>query len=147
MSATHDAHVSPSPICALVSRSSWEASILSHDALNAWRLEKVRKRPLRRPKLRQTVRRGHSITHTYVRIQATPFFSLKNRYGHGRTGRTIAAGPEQVSTIRPHKVNLLFLVCVWVWIIWLTSVCWGCSQCLQNLQSVASPSKLQYFGR
>ena len=27
------------------------------------------------------------------------FFSLKNRYGHGRTGRTIAAGPEEEPTL------------------------------------------------
>ena len=26
--------------------------------------------------------------------QAMPFFPLKVRYGHGRTGRTIAAGPD-----------------------------------------------------
>ena len=25
-----------------------------------------------------------------------PFFSLKNRYGHGLTGRTVAAGPERI---------------------------------------------------
>ena len=34
----------------------------------------MRRRPLRRPKLRQTARRGHSITHASVRIEATPFF-------------------------------------------------------------------------
>ena len=42
--------------------------------LDAWRIEKLRRRPLRRPKLRQTARRGHSITHASFRIDATPFF-------------------------------------------------------------------------
>ena len=44
------------------------------DTLDAWRLEKVRRRPLRRPKLRRT-----------AQIQETPFSSLKSWYGHGRT--------------------------------------------------------------
>ena len=29
-----------------------------------------------------------------IRIQTMPFFSHKNQYVHGHTGRTIAAGPE-----------------------------------------------------
>ena len=29
-------------------------------------------------------------------IQATPFFLPQNWYGHGRTSRTSAAGPEDV---------------------------------------------------
>ena len=32
-------------------------------------------------------------TRLSVRIPATPFFLLKNWYGHGRTGRTGGAGP------------------------------------------------------
>ena len=46
-------------------------------------------------KIHSLSQRGHSITHAYVRIQATPFFSLKNQYGHGRTSCTIAAGPDE----------------------------------------------------
>ena len=34
-----------------------------------------------------------SYTRSYVRIPATPFFLLKNWYGHGRTSRTGGAGP------------------------------------------------------
>ena len=57
------AHVSPSPICALASRIASKLRSLNSLAatLDAWRLEKVRRRPLTRPKLRQTARRGHSI--------------------------------------------------------------------------------------
>ena len=40
-----------------------------------------------------------------VRIQATPFFSLKYRYGHGRTGRTVAAGPEDVLLLLHKQVH------------------------------------------
>ena len=36
-------------------------------------------------------------------IQATLFFSLNlNRYGHGRTGRTIAAGPAVMMSNKQH---------------------------------------------
>ena len=50
MTASHDTHVSSSPICTLVSCSSidienWEASILSVATLDAWRVKKVRRRP------------------------------------------------------------------------------------------------------
>lgn len=34
-------------------------------------------------------------------IQAMPSFSLKNWYGHGRTGRTIAAGSVSAQQIAP----------------------------------------------
>ena len=57
----------------------------------------MRRRPLRRSKLRQTARRGHSITHASVRIEATPFFPLKNWYGYGRTGRPL---PPALVTVR-----------------------------------------------
>ena len=79
----HDAHVSPSQICALASRSSIARKLRSLHSLaatlDAWRLEKVRRWPLRCPKLRQTARRGHS-TGTEKAIWSTLRMRGKNRH-------------------------------------------------------------------
>ena len=89
------AHVSPAHILRTGLASKWceKAPVLSSQL---WTLETSQMSwesfvILWHPELRQTLARGE-YAHR-LESKRRHFFALKNRYGHGRTGRIIAAGP------------------------------------------------------